>query len=77
MSGGRATATLTHPGTLIVHGRSDGVLNPGGVRIGTAELYRHLEKIDEVVESARRHSGLSEATAHRAVRSAPRRPDPR
>ncbi|HEY5806427.1 MAG TPA: acetoacetate--CoA ligase [Povalibacter sp.] len=44
-------ATLTSRGSLIVHGRSDAVLNPSGVRIGTAELYRQLEKIDEVVES--------------------------
>lgn len=44
-------ATLTSRGSLIVHGRSDAVLNPSGVRIGTAELYRQLEKVDEVVES--------------------------
>ncbi|HEY0681029.1 MAG TPA: acetoacetate--CoA ligase [Steroidobacter sp.] len=44
-------ATLTSRGTLIVHGRSDAVLNPSGVRIGTAELYRQLEKIHEVIES--------------------------
>jgi acetoacetyl-CoA synthetase len=44
-------ATITSHGTLIVHGRCDAVLNPGGVRIGTAELYRQIEKIDEVLES--------------------------
>lgn len=44
-------ATITPHGGLIVHGRSDAVLNPGGVRIGTAELYRQVEKVDEVVES--------------------------
>lgn len=44
-------ATITGRGSLIVHGRSDTVLNPGGARIGTAELYRPLEKVDEVVES--------------------------
>lgn len=44
-------ATITPRGGLIVHGRSDAVLNPGGVRIGTAELYRQLEQVDEVVES--------------------------
>jgi acetoacetyl-CoA synthetase len=44
-------ATITARGSLIVHGRSDAVLNPSGVRIGTAELYRELEKIDEVLES--------------------------
>ena len=35
----------------IIHGRSDAVLNPGGVRIGTAEIYRQVEQIDEVIES--------------------------
>lgn len=35
---------------LIIHGRSDATLNPGGVRIGTAEIYRQLENIDEVNE---------------------------
>jgi acetoacetyl-CoA synthetase len=35
---------------LIIHGRSDATLNPGGVRIGTAEIYRQLENIDEVSE---------------------------
>jgi len=36
---------------MIIHGRSDAVLNPGGVRIGTAEIYRQVEKLDEVIES--------------------------
>jgi acetoacetyl-CoA synthetase len=36
---------------LIIHGRSDAVLNPGGVRIGTAEIYRQVEKVPEVLES--------------------------
>lgn len=40
----------THQG-LIIHGRSDAVLNPGGVRIGTAEIYRQVEQFDEVLES--------------------------
>lgn len=44
-------ATITSRGGLVVHGRSDAVLNPGGVRIGTAELYRQVEKIEEVAES--------------------------
>jgi acetoacetyl-CoA synthetase len=44
-------ATITSRGGLIVHGRSDAVLNPGGVRIGTAEIYRQVEKVTEVVES--------------------------
>ena len=44
-------AELRSSGGLIIHGRSDSVLNPGGVRIGTAEIYRQVEKLDEVVES--------------------------
>ena len=36
---------------MVIYGRSDAVLNPGGVRIGTAEIYRQVEKLDEVVES--------------------------
>lgn len=36
---------------LIIHGRSDATLNPGGVRIGTAEIYRQVEQIPEVIES--------------------------
>jgi acetoacetyl-CoA synthetase len=35
-----------------VHGRSDATLNPGGVRIGTAEVYRALESVPEIVEAA-------------------------
>ena len=42
---------LTERGTMIVYGRSDATLNPGGVRIGTAEIYGQVEKIDEVEES--------------------------
>jgi len=38
-------------GGWIIHGRSDAVLNPGGVRIGTAEIYRQVERIDEILES--------------------------
>ncbi len=44
-------AEITEHGGVIIHGRSDAVLNPGGVRIGTAEIYRQVEKLDEVVES--------------------------
>ncbi|QIB50427.1 acetoacetate--CoA ligase [Pseudomonas sp. OIL-1] len=44
-------AEETPNGGLIIHGRSDAVLNPGGVRIGTAEIYRQVEKVDEVLES--------------------------
>lgn len=42
---------ITEHGGIIIHGRSDAVLNPGGVRIGTAEIYRQVEKMDEVIES--------------------------
>ena len=44
-------AEITAGGGLVIHGRSDAVLNPGGVRIGTAEIYRQVEKLDEIVES--------------------------
>jgi acetoacetyl-CoA synthetase len=44
-------AELTETGGVIIHGRSDAVLNPGGVRIGTAEIYRQVEKLNDVVES--------------------------
>jgi len=42
---------LTAHGGVIFHGRSDATLNPGGVRIGTAEIYRQVEDLPEVVES--------------------------
>ena len=42
---------LTAHDGLIIYGRSDAVLNPGGVRIGTAEIYRQVEKLPEVIES--------------------------
>jgi acetoacetyl-CoA synthetase len=42
---------LTDRGTMRVYGRSDATLNPGGVRIGTAEIYSVVERIDEVEES--------------------------
>ncbi len=41
----------TEHGGMIIHGRSDATLNPAGVRIGTAEIYRQVEKLDEVLES--------------------------
>lgn len=44
-------AELTHHHGLVIHGRSDAILNPGGVRIGTAEIYRQVEKIAEVIDS--------------------------
>jgi acetoacetyl-CoA synthetase len=42
---------LTAHGGMIIYGRSDAVLNPGGVRIGTAEIYRQVEQLPDVVES--------------------------
>ena len=42
---------LTPHDGLIIYGRSDAVLNPGGVRIGTAEIYRQVEQVPEVVEA--------------------------
>jgi acetoacetyl-CoA synthetase len=44
-------AERTVHGGLIIYGRSDAVLNAGGVRIGTAEIYREVEKLPEIVES--------------------------
>jgi acetoacetyl-CoA synthetase len=44
-------ATITAHGGLVISGRSDTVLNPGGVRIGTAEIYGQVATIDEVLES--------------------------
>jgi acetoacetyl-CoA synthetase len=44
-------AELTEHDGVIIHGRSDATLNPGGVRIGTAEIYRQVERLPEVVES--------------------------
>jgi acetoacetyl-CoA synthetase len=44
-------AELTERGGMIIYGRSDATLNPSGVRIGTAEIYRQVEQVDEVLES--------------------------
>jgi acetoacetyl-CoA synthetase len=42
---------LTDHDGIVIYGRSDATLNPGGVRIGTAEIYRHVEQLEEVRES--------------------------
>jgi acetoacetyl-CoA synthetase len=42
---------LTAHDGVVIYGRSDAVLNPGGVRIGTAEIYRQVEQLPEIVES--------------------------
>jgi len=44
-------ALLTEHDGIVIYGRSDAVLNPGGVRIGTAEIYRQVEQLPEVLES--------------------------
>ncbi len=44
-------AEWTPHGGIVIHGRSDATLNPGGVRIGTAEIYRQVEKLEEISES--------------------------
>lgn len=44
-------AEITAHDGFVIHGRSDATLNPGGVRIGTAEIYRQVEQLPEVVES--------------------------
>lgn len=44
-------AQWTDHGGIMIHGRSDTTLNPGGVRIGTAEIYNQIERLDEVLDS--------------------------
>ena len=44
-------ASWTHQGGVVIHGRSDATLNAGGVRIGTAELYRQVDQLPQVQES--------------------------
>ncbi len=44
-------AKITERGTIVIFGRSDTTLNPGGVRIGTAEIYRQVEQLEEINES--------------------------
>ena len=44
-------AEWTEHGGMIIHGRSDATLNPGGVRIGTAEIYNQVEQMEEVIEA--------------------------
>ena len=44
-------AEWTPQGGMVISGRSDATLNPGGIRIGTAEIYRQVDAIDEVLES--------------------------
>jgi acetoacetyl-CoA synthetase len=64
---------LTAHDGLIIYGRSDAVLNPGGVRIGTAEIYRQVEKLPEIVESLVIAQDWRERRANRALRPLARR----
>ncbi len=54
-------AEITAHDGLVIYGRSDATLNPGGVRIGTAEIYRQVEQIPEVLESVVVEQTLSDA----------------
>ena len=45
------TSVITERGGVVMYGRSDATLNPGGVRIGTAEIYRQVDTIDGIVDS--------------------------
>ena len=60
-------AELTAHDGVIIYGRSDATLNPGGVRIGTAEIYRQVERLPEVIESVAVGQELGEG-AHGDVR---------
>ena len=66
-------AEWTEHGGIIIHGRSDATLNPGGVRIGTAEIYAQVEQIPEVIGGDRHRPGLGQRRARRAVRAPARR----
>ena len=61
---------LTAHDGVIIYGRSDAVLNPGGVRIGTAEIYRQVEAVPEVLESLVIGQQLGARRADRALRAA-------
>ena len=62
-------AEITSHDGLVIHGRSDATLNPGGVRIGTAELYRVVEKIPEIADSVvvEQRLGAADGTGSRVV----------
>jgi acetoacetyl-CoA synthetase len=69
-------AEVTAHDGLVIHGRSDATLNPGGVRIGTAELYRQVDTMPEILESlvtehAPAGTGATEARVVLFVRLAP------
>ena len=65
-------AEWTEHGGMIIHGRSDATLNPGGVRIGTAEIYNQVEQMPEIIRGALHRPGFRRRCPRRPVRS-PRR----
>ncbi len=65
-------AEWTSHGGIIIYGRSDATLNPGGVRIGTAEIYAQVEQIPEVMEAICHRPGLGQRRARGVVRAAPK-----
>ena len=60
-------AEITAHGGFIIHGRSDATLNPGGVRIGTAEIYAQLEAMEEVVDAVAVGQKLPDGSDERVV----------
>ena len=62
-------AALTEHGGIVIYGRSDAVLNPGGVRIGTAEIYSAVESLHGGRRGHRGGAGLARRRAGRAVRA--------
>ena len=65
-------AEMTEHGGLIIHGRSDATLNPGGVRIGTAEIYAQVEQHPRSGRGPGHRPGLGQRCARRALRAAAR-----
>ena len=63
---------LTEHDGIVIYGRSDAVLNPGGVRIGTAEIYRQVEQVPEVAREPGHRAAVGRRRADRAVRAARR-----
>jgi acetoacetyl-CoA synthetase len=61
-------AEWTEHGGMIIHGRSDATLNPGGVRIGTAEIYNQVEQMPEIARGDLHRPGLGRRYACRALR---------
>ncbi len=65
-------AALTAHDGLVIYGRSDAVLNPGGVRIGTAEIYSAVESLPQIMRGTGGRTGLARRCAGGAVRAAAR-----